>query len=94
MFNVTGFRVPVIVVSPWVKPHSVSHLAMDYTAILKLIETRFTLAALTQRDANAGNMTDTQNGFFDFSSPHLPTVPPLPTQPTNGDCDPHLESHP
>ncbi len=94
MFNVTGFRVPVIVVSPWVKPHSVSHLAMDYTAILKLIETRFTLAALTQRDANAGNMTDTQNGFFDFSSPHLLTVPPLPTQPTNGDCDPHLESHP
>jgi phospholipase C len=94
MFNVTGFRVPVIVVSPWVKPHDVSHLPMDYTAILKLIETRFTLAALTQRDANAGNMADPQNGFFDFSSPHLLTVPPLPTQPTNGTCDQRLESHP
>ena len=93
-FNVTGFRVPVIVVSPWVKPHNVSHLPMDYTAILKLIETRFTIAALTQRDANAGNMTDTQNGFFDFSSPQLLTVPPLPTQPTNGTCNPQLESHP
>ncbi|HKD85644.1 MAG TPA: alkaline phosphatase family protein [Terriglobales bacterium] len=94
MFNVTGFRVPVIVVSPWVKPHNVSHLPMDYTAILKLIETRFTIAALTQRDANAGNMTDAQNGFFDFSSPQLLTVPPLPTQPTNGTCNPQLESHP
>ena len=93
-FNVTGFRVPVIVVSPWVKPHDVSHLPMDYTAILKLIETRFTIPALTQRDANAGNMADTQNGFFDFSSPHLLTVPPLPTQPTNGTCNPQLESHP
>ena len=94
MFNVTGFRVPVIVVSPWVKPHDVSHLPMDYTAILKLIETRFTLPALTQRDANAGNMTDVNNGFFDFTSPHMLVVPSLPTQPTNGDCDPHLESHP
>ena len=93
-FNVTGFRVPVIVISPWVKAHDVSHLPMDYTAILKLIETRYTVAALTKRDASAGNMTDTQNGFFDFSSPHLLTVPPLPTQPTNGDCNEHLESHP
>src|SRR5579884_1011746 len=94
MFNVSGFRVPVIVVSPWVKPHSVSHLPMDYTAILRLIETRFTVPALTKRDANAGNMTDAQNGFFDFSSPHLLKVPPLPTQPTNGTCNPSLESHP
>ncbi len=93
-FNVTGFRLPVIVVSPWIKPHNVSHLPMDYTAILKLIETRFTIPALTQRDANAGNMTDTQNGFFDFSSPQMLTVPPLPEQPTNGTCNPQLEGHP
>jgi len=94
MFNVTGFRVPVIVVSPWVKPHDVSHLPMDYTAILKLIENRFTVPALTQRDAHAGDMADAQNGFFDFSSPHLLTVPHLPTQPMNGTCDQRLESHP
>ena len=41
LFNITGFRVPVMVVSPWVKPHYVSHVPMDYTAILKLIETRY-----------------------------------------------------
>jgi phospholipase C len=67
---------------------------MDYTAILKLIETRFNVPPLTQRDATAGDMTDPQNGFFDFSSPQMLTVPPLPIQPTNGDCDPHLEGHP
>ena len=91
LFNVTGFRVPVIVVSPWVKPHTVSHLPTDYTAMLKLIETRFNVPALTQRDATAGDMADPTNGFFDFSSPHLLPVPPLPTQPTNGTCDQQLE---
>ena len=94
MFNVTGFRVPVIVVSPWVKPHMVSHLPMDYTAILKLIENRFSLPSLTQRDAQAGDMTDSSNGFFDFSSPHMLTVPPLPAQPTNGICNQRLEGQP
>jgi phospholipase C len=95
MFNVTGFRVPVIVISPWVKPHYVSHLPMDYMAILKLIETRWPqVQPLTQRDANAGDMADPSAGFFDFSSPHMLHVPPMPTQPTNGTCDMHLEGHP
>ena len=94
LFNVTGFRVPMIVVSPWVKPHSVSHLPTDYTAMLKLIEKRFGVPALTQRDATAGDMTDPTNGFFDFSAPQMLHVPPLPTQPTNGTCDQRLESSP
>jgi phospholipase C len=94
LFNVTGFRVPVIVVSPWSRPQTVIHLQADYTAMLKLIETRFNVPALTQRDATAADMADPQNGFFDFSSPHLLHPPQLPTQPTNGTCDPHLESHP
>jgi phospholipase C len=93
-FNVTGFRVPVIVVSPWVKPQYVSHLPTDYTAILKLIETRFGVPNLTQRDLTAGDMTDPNQGFFDFSSPHLLTVPPLPTQPTDGTCNQQLEGYP
>ena len=36
---------------PWVKPHTVPHLPTDCTAMLKLIETRFHVPALTQRDA-------------------------------------------
>ncbi len=94
LFNVTGFRVPLIVISPWSKPHNISHTPMDYTAMLKLIETRFNVSALTQRDATAGDMADPNSGFFDFTSPQLLTVPPLPTQPTNGVCNMQLEGHP
>ena len=94
LFNVSGFRVPVIVVSPWSKPQTVVHLKADYTAILKLIETRFNVPALTQRDANAADMADPQSGFFDFSSPHLLQPPSLPSQPTNGTCNYQLEGHP
>ncbi len=95
LFNVTGFRVPVVVVSPWSKPHTISHLPTDYTAILKLIETRYpSVLPLTQRDATAGDMTDPTNGFFDFSAPNMLTVPPLPTQPTNGTCNYQLEGAP
>ncbi len=81
LFNVTGLRVPMVVVSPWVKPPSVSHLPTEYTSMLKLIETRFDVPALTQRDATADDMTDPTNGSFDFSTPHLLQVPALPTQP-------------
>ncbi len=93
LFNVTGFRVPVVVISPWSKPQTVIHLKTDYTSILKLIEKRFDLPPLTQRDATTADMADPQNGFFDFSYPHLLQVPPLPTQPTNGTCDYKLETY-
>ncbi len=87
LFNTTGFRLPVVVVSPWSRPQTVIHLKTDYTSILKLIEDRFNVPPLTQRDATTQDMADPQNGFFDFSAPHLLQVPPLPTQPTNGVCD-------
>jgi phospholipase C len=93
-FNVTGFRVPVIVISPWSKPQTVVHLQTDYTSILKLIEDRYNVPPLTQRDATIGDMADPTNGYFDFGAPQMLTVPPLPTQPTNGTCDYSLEGHP
>jgi len=93
LFNVTGLRVPVVVVSPWVKPQTVIHLKTDSTSILKLIEDRFNLPPLTRRDATTQNMADPQNGFFDFSFPHLLQVPPLPTQPTNGTCNYNLSGY-
>ncbi len=94
LFNVSGFRVPNIIVSPWSKPHTVWHMATDYTSILKLIETRFNLAPLTHRDASAADLTDPTNGPFDFNSPGMLNVPPLPTQPTNGTCNYQLEGYP
>jgi len=90
-FNQSGFRVPVIVISPWVNPHLVSHTARDYTSILRLIEDTFHVSSLTLRDANADNMME----FFDFSGgPPLLTPPPLPTQPTGGACNDKLEPAP
>ncbi|HUI82779.1 MAG TPA: alkaline phosphatase family protein [Candidatus Binatia bacterium] len=94
LFNVTGFRLPVILVSPWSKPHFVWHMPTDYTSILRLIESRFALLPLTQRDATTGDLTDPANGPFDFSSPQMLQIPPLPTQPTTGTCDYSLESYP
>jgi phospholipase C len=89
-FAHSGFRIPMVVVSPWVNPHHVSHVWRDYTSILRLIEDRFNVAPLTARDAAADNMSE----FFDFSSPQLLTPPPLPTQPTNGVCDFNQEKAP
>jgi phospholipase C len=85
-FNYTGFRVPLIVVSPFTNPHLVSHTPRDYTAILKLIEMRFNLPSLTARDAAQADMLE----FFNFVNPPWATPPPpdqVPTQPTNELCD-------
>ncbi len=73
-FDRYGFRVPLIVVSPYAKPGFVSHQVYDHTSILRFIETRFGLPALTNRDANADPMLD----LFDFSTPSLAQPPALP----------------
>jgi phospholipase C len=87
-FTLTGYRVPLIVISPFAKKHYVSHTVADYTALLKFIETRFNLPSLTARDAAQMDMTE----FFDFSSEPWATPPTPPTQPTNGPC--HLDRLP
>jgi phospholipase C len=104
-FTNSGFRVPLIVISPWTKPHFVSHMDRDTTAILKLIEQRFGVPPLTARDAAQADMTE----FFDFANPTgppsltapggLPWTQELPTQPTcvpnSSPCDDQrLETHP
>jgi phospholipase C len=90
-FNESGFRLPMIVFSPWVRPSFVSHTARDYTSILRLIEDTFNVPSLTLRDANADDMME----FFDFSgAPPLLTPPTLPTQPVNGTCNASVEAAP
>jgi phospholipase C len=81
-FTYTGYRVPLIVISPYAKKHYVNHQVADFTAILKLIETRFNLPALTMRDAAQINMTQ----FFNFSAPPWMTPPNPPVQSTSGAC--------
>jgi phospholipase C len=82
-FRQAGFRLPMIVVSPWVKPHYVSHTWRDLTSILRLIEVRFNVPPLSARDAAADNMME----FFNFNNAFWLTPPPLPVQPVNGVCD-------
>ena len=81
-FIYSGYRVPLIVISPYAKENYVSHTPRDETSILKLIETRFNLSPLTQRDAAQPDMTE----FFDFSDPAWLTPPTPPAQNTNGAC--------
>jgi phospholipase C len=73
-FDRYGVRVPVLVVSPFSKPHFVSHVVSDHTSILSLIEHRFKLAPLTRRDAQANSLLE----YFDFAHPHFRTAPALP----------------
>jgi phospholipase C len=82
-FGQSGFRVPLIVISPYVKPHFVSHVARDYTSILRLIEVRFGLNPLTARDAAADDMTE----FFDLTSPPALLTPPSLPAPANSWCN-------
>jgi phospholipase C len=66
-----GPRVPLLIVSPYAKAGYVSHTVYDHTSILKFIETRYGLPALTSRDAAASNMLDS----FDFTkAPQGPMV--------------------
>jgi phospholipase C len=63
-----GFRVPAIVISPY-STGVVNHTQFDLTSPLKLIEEKFNLPALTERDANANDMLD----CFNFSQTPRPT---------------------
>jgi phospholipase C len=72
-FNRYGFRVPFAIVSPWARPHYVSHQVFDHTSILKLVQTKWNLPALTFRDANATPMLD----MLDLHHPHFAEPPQL-----------------
>jgi phospholipase C len=76
-FTITGFRVPLMVISPFAKPGYISHTPADFTALLKFIEERFDLPNLNQRDAFQPNMDE----YFDWSGPNLASTTP-PDQPS------------
>jgi phospholipase C len=81
-FTQTGYRVPLIVISPYAKKNYVSHTVADYTAILRFIEHRFNLPSLTARDAAQMDMTE----FFDMANPPWLKPPNPPAQNTGGAC--------
>ncbi|MBI2678991.1 MAG: hypothetical protein HYX28_09440 [Candidatus Koribacter versatilis] len=79
-FTQSGFRIPFVVVSPWVKKNYVSHTPREHTAILAFIEARFDLPPLPNgRDRFYA--ADDMMEFFDFNNPSWLTPPALPDQP-------------
>jgi phospholipase C len=83
-----GFRVPVVVASPWSRGNAddprVVSTTFDHTSVLKLIEWRWNLPPLTARDASAdvGNLVDVLDlAHPDARVPTLPVPPPPPIVP-------------
>jgi phospholipase C len=84
-FDQLGFRVPFLVVSPFAKPHYVSHTPGDHASILAFIEARFLARAhLTLRDRNA----DTLEDLFDFDHAPSSSTPVTQARLPTVDCTP------
>ena len=63
-----GFRVPLIVISPYAKRGYVSHVTHEFGSLLKFTEGAFRLPSLGTRDAVSDNLSD----CFDFSQSPAP----------------------
>ncbi|HEU5479852.1 MAG TPA: alkaline phosphatase family protein, partial [Candidatus Tumulicola sp.] len=66
-----GFRVPLIVLSPYAKTGYVSHTQYEFGSILKFVESTFGLPSLGTTDVRANNLTDA----FDFNQQPRKFVP-------------------
>ena len=96
-FDQLGFRVPFLAISPFSKPHYVSHTVGDHTSMLALIEKIF-LSSDADHDGDAGGRqhltlrdlhANTLEDMFDFeSSPSLNTAVGAAAPPAQ-DCTPH-----
>lgn len=73
-FDRLGVRVPFVVVSPFARAHFVTHKTYTHTSILRLVQARANLPALSRRDANDEPPFD----VFDFAHPPFATPPLLP----------------
>ena len=62
-----GFRVPLIVVSPYAKAAYISHVTHHFGSILKYVEETFSLSSLGYADADADDFSD----CFDYNQTPL-----------------------
>jgi phospholipase C len=79
-----GFRVPCIVISPMARRATVNHEQFDHTSILRMIEWRWSLPALSNRDVAANNLADA----LDFTTAPNLAAPQfnVPAGPFGGPC--------
>jgi len=71
-YDTYGFRVPAVIVSPYARPDCVLPEVFDHTSVLKLIEEKWNLPALTRRDAAASAPL----AALDLSAPPAFLTPP------------------
>jgi phospholipase C len=57
-----GPRVPMLLISPWARRGLVTHDTLEFSSVLKMIETIWGLEPLTERDQHASDMLH----LFDF----------------------------
>jgi phospholipase C len=72
-----SFRVPLIAISPYAQPKSISSTQYEYGSILRFIEDNFGLGSLHTTDATSTSISE----MFDFTQKPTPFVnEPLPSQ--------------
>jgi phospholipase C len=67
-----GFRVPLIVISPYAKKNYVSHVQYETASVLRFVEDNFGLGQLAAADTRAA---DPATDCFDFTQSPRPFVP-------------------
>ena len=90
-----GFRVPALLMSPYAKRGFVDHSVLDYTSMLKFIESNWGVEPLAERDAGSPGLMSA----FDFGAPPRPAAlvasdrnPEVTAQQTKGNAKPVIYS--
>jgi phospholipase C len=65
-----GPRVPMLLISPWARQGLVASDTLEFSSVLKMIETIWDLPSLTARDRRAGDMLN----LFDFEGEPAPKL--------------------
>jgi phospholipase C len=73
-----GFRVPLIVISPYAKRGFVDHSLGEFSSVVRFVEDNWGLSRLTLRDRRANDLREA----FDFAHPTRPAKP----LPVRTDC--------
>jgi phospholipase C len=66
-----GFRVPLVVVSPYVNAHMIDHTQRTFDSIMAYIETTFNLGNLGMQDTTTDDLSD----MFNYSQAPLQFIP-------------------
>jgi phospholipase C len=83
-FKQLGIRVPAIVISPLIPANLVDHTVYDHTSLLASVEGMYGLKSLTNRDAQANNLSH----LFSLTTPRTDAPTSLPDVAVSGfRCD-------